>query len=169
MEQLACRFVFVGGNDIEFMFVIPGNFPGAAALGLGFEGVCIVKAKQSPVVSVVQGQAIPDSMRDMGFRGDPKSLEFCPITLIHKENLTIQIQQGGKAFIVLSVSSGSHVELDYHQMIRCASVFHFIKPLVVVFEPPDQEDGFLSGVKSIECSDWVSMAPGLRFLQIAVL
>ena len=76
--------------------MVPSHFTGAIPLSQWFHGVSIVEAQEPSVGSVMESQGISDAMRDVFVRINPASLEFCPITIVHWENFTVQIQQGNE-------------------------------------------------------------------------
>lgn len=59
----------------------------------------VVETQDPPVVPIVEGQAVPDAVRDMRFGIHPPRLELAPIAVIHREDLAVEVQQTVEAFI----------------------------------------------------------------------
>jgi hypothetical protein len=101
--------------------VVPGDLPGGVALPRRPDGVGVVEPQDPPVVPVVKGQGISDAVRDMRLGLHPPHLELGPITIVHREDLAVEVQQADEAFIFPGRSL--FLQIHYHQMISNATIF----------------------------------------------
>ncbi len=85
------------------MFVVPGDFSCPLSFYLGLNSMGIVKSQNSPVIAVMQGERILYAVGDMLIRRNTISFEFGPVSVIHRENLPIKLQQSFQIFIIVSL------------------------------------------------------------------
>ncbi len=63
---------------------------------------CALSNPSTPVVSIVQGQGVADTMGDLCVRRHPPCIDLDPVAIVHRKDLSVEGQQGIEAWVVPS-------------------------------------------------------------------